>query len=212
MKTTIARILIICFILTTSFRLLGQEYNVKDYGAKGDSHSDDYFAIKKVVDIVNQKKTGTIYFPPGEYYIGQYHNGKDKIQDLVFKNCNGLKIYGKQAKISLNGNFHRTPNRRIGKFSFSNIQAIIPIEVDSCTNVTIQDLEINGNVNQMIRDSGVVEAGGHLVLISESSNISLSNLMLHHAQTDGLVLKGNSNPSSDITAVNVISSNNARQG
>lgn len=42
-------------------------YNVKDFGAKGDSITNDGFAINKAIELAADKGGGTIYFPPGIY-------------------------------------------------------------------------------------------------------------------------------------------------
>lgn len=212
MKTIIIQILKLSFVCCSPFIVLGQQLNVKDYGAKGDGSSDDYSAIKKVVELVNNNKKGEVYFPPGEYYIAEYHNGKNDIQDFEFKNCDGLKIYGKEAKIKLNGNYNRTLSRQGAKHAFSNIAAIIPIKIMNCKNVSIENIEINGDVNETTRDKGIVEGNGYLIMISQSDNVYLHNLNIHHAQTDGLLIRGGDQPSTNIRALNVISSNNARQG
>lgn len=212
MKTITIQIIILSFVCCSSFIALGQQYNVKDYGAKGDGSSNDYSAIKKVVELININKKGKIYFPPGEYYIGEYHNGQNDIQDFEFKNCDGLKIYGKDAKIILNGKYNRTLSRQGAKHVFSNIAAVLPIKILNCKNVSIENLEINGSVNETTRDKGVVEGNGYLIMISQSDNVYLHNLNLHHAQTDGLLIRGGDQPSTNIRAVNIISSNNARQG
>ncbi|MFA6275993.1 MAG: glycosyl hydrolase family 28-related protein [Pedobacter sp.] len=206
LKQALCSLLIICAINTCA-----QQINVREYGAKGDGISNDYLALKKVVDKINKNKKGEVYFPPGNYFIDEYHNN-DNISDLAFKDCNGLKIYGANAVISLKGNFNRSITKKSAKHSFSSMSAIIPFMINNCKNVTIENLEINGNVDKMTRDKGVVETGGYLIYISESENVTLKNLFLHHAQTDGLVIRGTKKPSFNIKASNVISSYNARQG
>ena len=151
--------------------------------------TDDYAALLKVVDYINSKGTGEVYFPAGTYYIAEFHNGKDSIRDLQFKNCDGLYIHGSNAVISVNGNFNRAVTKEDGKHKRSNITAIVPLKINHCKNVTIENLEINGNVDKMTRDAGVVEAASHLLVIAESQNVSLTNLFLHHAQTDGIYIR-----------------------
>jgi hypothetical protein len=164
----------------------------------------------KVVDFINSKGTGEVYFPAGTYYIAEYHDGKNNIQDLQFKNCDSLYIHGSNAVISVNGNFNRAVTKDDGKHKRSNVTAIVPLKVDRCKNVTIENLEFNGNVDQMTRDAGVVEAASHLLIISNSQNVSLTNLFLHHSQSDGIYIRGST--TKNITGKSITSSNNARQG
>ncbi len=184
--------------------------NVKDFGAVGDGKSDDYPALLKVVDYINSKGTGEVYFPPGNYYIAEFHNGKDSVRDLQFKNCDGLYIHGSNAVISVNGSFNRSVTKNDGKHKFSNINALVPLRIDHCKNVTVENLEFNGNVDKMTRDAGVVEAASDLLVISESQNVNLTNLSLHHSQTDGIYITGST--TKNITGKGISSSNNARQG
>ncbi len=184
--------------------------NVKDYGAVGDGKTDDYPALLKVVNYINSKGKGEVYFPAGNYYIAEFHNGNNNIQDLQFKNCDGLDIHGSNATISVNGSFNRSFTVQKGKFKHSNITAVIPLKINNCKNVTIENLELNGNVDKMTRDEGVVEDGGHLLVIIESQNVNLVNLFVHHAQTDGIFIVGST--TKNIIAEKVTSSNNARQG
>jgi len=54
-----------------------------------------------------------------------------------------------------------------------------------------------------------METGGRLMVFNSCKTVKLKNLYLHHAQSDGLYISGNS---SNFTASNIISANNGRQG
>jgi hypothetical protein len=216
-KISIKRLLFFLFTLiltiTVSERGFAQKkicVNAKDFGAAGDGKKDDYAALLKIVHYINSKGTGEVYFPAGNYYIAEYHDGKNDIQDLQFKNCDSLYIHGSDAVISVNGNFNRDLTKDDGKHKRSNITAIVPLKIDHCKNVTIENLEFNGNVDKMTRDAGVVEAASHLLIILESQNVNLTNLFLHHSQTDGIYIKGST--TKNINGKSITSSNNARQG
>jgi len=132
-----------------------------------------------------------------------------EVTDLEFKNCDGLRIYGEQATIAVNGKIHRKITRINERHTFSSIMALTPIKLSYCKNVTIEGLTLDGNVDQMSKDKKVNESGGHLLFINKSENVRLSNLYIHHAQTDGIYIR---NQSRNVTGENVVSSNNARQG
>ncbi|MEO6819308.1 MAG: glycosyl hydrolase family 28-related protein [Ginsengibacter sp.] len=183
--------------------------NVLDYGAKGDGVYNNYSSLQKVYDAINQNGGGEIFFPKGVYYLDSYHTADNNLPDLIIENCNYLKIYGDRAVISVKGNFKRNVTSSNAKNKmFSTDYAITPMIIKACKNVSIENLEIRGNVQQTTRDSSVVESGGRLIVIGNSDNVSLKNLYLHHAQTDGLYILG----SNAFKADNVICSNNARQG
>lgn len=72
MKKYFKRILtiIICLIgISTGLQAQSGKvfYNVKDFGAKGDSISNDGMAINKAIELAAEKGGGTIYFPAGIY-------------------------------------------------------------------------------------------------------------------------------------------------
>jgi Pectate lyase superfamily protein len=50
---------------------LADVHNVKDFGAKGDGITDDYAAIMAAYNWTTNTSRGTIFFPPGTYYISQ---------------------------------------------------------------------------------------------------------------------------------------------
>lgn len=183
--------------------------NVKDYGAKGDGISNDYPALKNIFAMVSSKGSGEIYFPPGTYYIDNYHSQLGKTQDLTISNCSYLKIHGKDAVISVNGKFHRPATRTSGKGNtYSSTYAVTPIIIRNSKNVIVENLEIRGNVQLTTKENKVAETGGRLLFVGECEGVTLNNLYLHHAQMDGLYIKGAKN----LVATNIVSSNNARQG
>lgn len=47
------------------------EYNVREYGAKGDKISKDTAAIQSAINACNQAGGGTVYFPAGDYLSGK---------------------------------------------------------------------------------------------------------------------------------------------
>ena len=200
----------IFFVSSNCFAFSQNTINVMDWGAKGDGVSDNYFVLLKIADTVSKMKTAEVIFPAGVYKINQYHDGKNNLRDIIFKNCDGLKITGKNAVISVFANFYRSITRRDKKHAFSTISTIIPFEFVNCNDLQIKNIELNGNVNEMTRDSDVTEFGGHLLLLFNCKNVNISNLKIHHAQTDGIIINGEK--SENITINNTASSNNARQG
>ena len=141
--------------------------------------------------------------------ISKTQESNPEVTDLEFKNCDGLRIYGDQATIAVKGNIIREVTRINERHTFSSIMAITPIKLSNCKNVVVEGLTLDGNVDQMRKDPKVNESGGHLLFINKSENVQLKNLYIHHAQTDGIYIR---NFSKDVTADNVVSSNNARQG
>lgn len=200
-------------IFNLSIALPGEVLNVKDFGAKGDGVSDDYQALLAAAKACNRKDKCELHFPKGIYYISEYHTKDNKIPDILFDKRDGLIISGEEgAVISVNGKFKRSRDYQKGRRNlwYSYFNAITPFVFRDCKNLTIRGLEISGNVNDMLRDSGVVESSAHLISLKDCKNVLIENVDVHHAQTDGIYVFGDN--SENITMRNVTSSYNARQG
>ena len=58
---------------SNNFKTSGR-YNVRDFGAVGDGVTDDTIALKSVLAFVATQSGGVIYFPPGDYLVGNIPN------------------------------------------------------------------------------------------------------------------------------------------
>jgi hypothetical protein len=193
--------------------LAADTVNIKKFGAVGDGKADDYKAFLALANYVNSRKGGIVYFPKGNYYIAEYHKKDNKFSDIVFTNCNNLELIGDKAVILLNGKFNRAADKTSSRHSFSLSTTIVPIAFENCSNVKVRGFEINGGVQDMTRDSNVMESGGYLLRIAGCTNVEVRDMYLHHAHTDGVVISRNNGvQSSNIKMYSVVSSNNARQG
>ncbi len=63
-KLTIIGFLVVCFLYMDAE---AASFNVRDFGAAGDSKVDDGAAIQAAIDTCNATGGGTVYFPPGVY-------------------------------------------------------------------------------------------------------------------------------------------------
>lgn len=54
--------------------------NVKDYGAVGDGTTDDTATVQEAMDALGVAGGGTLFFPPGEYYL---HNQVNLVSNIV---------------------------------------------------------------------------------------------------------------------------------
>jgi hypothetical protein len=171
-------------------RVFAGDINIRWFGAQGDWESrcpergtDDYDAILRAAATLTRLGTGTLYFPPGTYRIGAFVNeskfGGNTVKDIVFQNCNGLTIKGYGAKIDVNGSFYRTTN---------DIHAVVPFVFLGCKNVTLEGLELDGNVNDTDRVSGVTQGGNGIIFGGGSSDYTLKDLYVHHFANDGIYL------------------------
>jgi hypothetical protein len=191
---------------------LNDTLNVKAFGAKGNGTTNDYRAIKKVVELANKNGGGIILFPKGTYYIEEYNDSIDSKKDLKFINCNSVKILGEEAIISLNGNFKRGVDTKRRRISLSSTNQLVPLFFMNCKGVAISGIEVNGNVQQMKRDKGVVEKGSGLITILGCDDIDIKDVTLHHSPSDGIYVGPSRNNSTGLKMTNVKCLNNARQG
>lgn len=190
--------------------------NIKNYGAKGDGKTDDYWAfIKAIADINKQGGHCTLIVPRGNYLISVHNTTDEKYKDFEFDSCTDITITGSYAVINIAGNYYRAADYVTGtkrSISRSNTYSIMPFSFINCKNVTLSGFEVNGNSDKVSRDFKVVEAHSHLVRIWESENVTVKNMYLHHGITDGICIGGIKKFSTNIKFYNVIAESNARQG
>lgn len=186
--------------------------NIRDFGALGDGSRSEYPAMKLLVDSVNKRGGDVVLvFPPGVYRVDE-HNDVNNNFDLRFVNCSAVHIIGHGAIISINGSFMRRETRRSGKHGYSALNQPSLFYFQDCDDVSVFGLEINGNVQDMNREKGVVERGQGLLTFSGCLKITLRNVYLHHSPSDGIYIGPTKRNSSKLTAENVKCLNNARQG
>lgn len=197
-------------------------YNlVKDFGGKPDNRTDNYAAFYKAAATISKAGGGKLVIPKGTYYINSYKvTGGDKkngITDIIFKNCKGLIIEGKNSVIRINGKFTRNNNYQIPglPYQYAYNNTVCPFKLTNCKDVLIKDLELYGEVNKMKKDKLVVEGECYGIFIADdepgdtSSRVVIENVAAHHFAADGFQIKSNG---SNITIRKCRSYCNARQG
>ncbi len=177
--------------------------NVKKFGAKGDGKANDYYAIQKAIAELHRIKSGTLLFPKGTYRVnevlrqnekGQVLNGKSH---FYFKGLKNITIKGEKGTlISIKGDFRKKTEWEIKERNFGySFDYQISFVFNQCKNITIENLEINGNCDKMTREKIVVENPSFGFLFGEGitdsvENVLLRNLYIHHVSTDGISWKG----------------------
>lgn len=184
--------------------------DVKKLGAVGDGKHNDYPALLKAAQLAAKTNNTEIVFPKGIYFLNVVHETGSSVSDIIFNNCSRLTIKGNNSIIRVNGNFIRKTDKIKGKIRFSNTQAIIPFYFTDCKNITVKDIEVDGSVDKMQREEGIAETGGHLLLFKDCEGVTIENVFVHHAQSDGVYIGGTR--SAMFRVKNLKSSNNGRQG
>lgn len=106
------------------FAPIGSNFNVKDFGAKGDGTTDDTAAIQNAITTAGVSG-GVVFFPPGTYKV---------TTGLTTTSLNNITLRGSGKSSTLN----------------FNIGTNAGISGDSCTNLVIEDLQITGTMGQGI--------------------------------------------------------------
>lgn len=188
-------------------RLVNQQespvVNVRDFNAKGDGKSNDYHAIQKAIAELHRLGSGTLFFPKGIYYVDEIHIENEKSITInnrphfIFKGLNNISIIGEKGSvISLKGNFHKKIDWFLkGRNAYYSFSQQISFVFRNCRNITIENLEVNGNCDQMTRDTRVNENPSIAFLFGETiydtiENVVMRNCYIHHMSTDGICWKG----------------------
>jgi polygalacturonase len=152
--------------------------NVKSFGAKADGVANDYNAIQQAIAELHRVKSGILFFPKGVYRVdevfrqtemGKVLNGRSH---FIFRGLKNITIRGEKGTvISIKGDFHKKVEWEIKERNagYSYTQQISFI-FNQCKNVTVENLEINGNVDKMTRDKKVTEGPSMGLLFGDSIN------------------------------------------
>jgi hypothetical protein len=235
--------IILLFLLAFQLPAFTQEYVVKDiktFGAKGDGKTNDHDAFIKAAEFFNKRGgKGKLLIPAGTYIVGQQmfnRNSKSKpvyeggnVLDL--KSINDFTIEGQSGSILKYskglrfGAFDHTtgkPNLHGKKnfFTYSNAATIgSAVSLIDCKNISIKNVELNGNSNELILGGGYGDVGRQLphtgIYIVNSSNITVENVKSRYFGLDGMQIVNkttNASPLDQIILRNCIFEYNARQG
>ncbi len=181
----------------------GTIVNVKKFGAKGNGKANDYAAIQKAIAELHRIKSGVLFFPKGVYRVNEVFRQNEKGQVLngkshfYFNGLNNITIKGEKGTvISIKGDFRKKTEWEIKDRNFGySFDYQISFVFKQCKNITIENLEINGNCDKMTREKIVVENPSFGFLFGEDitdkvENVLMRNLYIHHVSTDGICWKG----------------------
>jgi hypothetical protein len=165
--------------------------SIKIFGAKGDGLTEDTPFIQAALDAVAAMGGGAIKFPKGQYLV----TPTDSLFNMITIGANTAISLDTGAVIQVGAT-----NRELYRIFYIN----------GVTNV-----KINGGV--MIGDrenhTGTTGESGLLVAITNSKDVSVSDMILYNSWGDGLYVGGGSGQESErITLSNLNIHNNRRNG
>lgn len=226
----------------TVFNLNDAEFRYDD--ASHSRRNDDYTALARAAKKFSNQTfpTRTTLVIEGTLNINRYKiagatDDPNLGNDIVFSNVSNFQILGKNAKVSVKGDFFRTADtaksqsldKRATVFT-SGTRQITPFYFVGCDHFTVSGIEFDGNVDQTRKahDEGtrVIEGASSAIRTEGCRNYELRNLYVHHFSNDGITLgsgftdqevDANGKVLHDIvdqdgTVENVVAANNARQG
>ena len=128
--------------------------DVKRYGAVGDGVTDDTAAVAAAMVKVGQMGGGTLYFPPGTYYMKHY-------VDLV----DNVRILGDGATLI----------KRLGMsaYSFFNADSKSPKYGGSVSNVIMENMRFKGDVSNSVGCAAMVLHHAYNVKVSKCDFIEM---------------------------------------
>jgi len=181
---------------------------------------DNNRAIQRTVSLISKSKSKKlskiVYLNEIDEKIKYKSN--NIIKNFTFNNYTSLSIEGNGAIFNFDGDWTRTADYTISSnnHTYSRHNAI-GIEIINSKNVLIQNLELNGNADETVKEA-TVEGFSNGIMIGGSSLVTINNVYIHHYHADGLYIyarkdsSGIKRKSEHIKVSNSRFKNNARQG
>lgn len=160
-----------------------ENFNVLDFGADPNK-PDNTQAFKDWSAAISKAGGGIGIVPPGTYNIDKTSDPNGS-EDFRFEKCNGLKLIGYGAILSLKGNVLLTNDPVL---LGSDKHMVCPFLIRQCQNVCIEGFEINGNADRLTMGEPV-NTGGHCVSIVSSNHVSIRNMRIHNSWMDAISIR-----------------------
>ncbi len=180
-----------------------------DCGAVGDGVTNDTEAFQKAARRIEKAGGGTLVIPPGTYVVGKQIHVPGKYPyyqaEPVFrvKGVKFLHIQGNKAKLRVAaglrfGSFDKDTGERFDPpsmpFTDPRYAAQVGhlLHIIESENVTVEDVELDGNVGELIIGGAFGDTGRQLaacgLFFVNCRNVSLKRVHSHHHALDGLMI------------------------
>lgn len=181
-------------------------------GVTGTIGTGNYAALTSVASYACSHSGTTVNFPAGNYYIEKFKiqggGSANGVTDIPWTNCTSTVVTGYGALVSSNGSYHQLQDRST---NLSWEQTVSAFSITGATTLTIEGLEITGNVENTTQAAGVFEGESYGIVTAGSSAVTLLDLNVHSFPADSIILGLNSLDTSDVIT-NVTTSHSGRQG
>lgn len=197
--------------------------NVKAFGARGDGRTNDTDAFTAASQKINDQGGGILWIPPGTYIVGKQTLVGARGQGVSYRPAHiiwinfctkPVIIMGNHARLRLangmrfgafdpvTGAVYHTPD---GSTAPADTEADCGamIELDQNTRVTVQDLELDGNMDHLVL-GGYSDFSGYQQNASGiecrlNQKIVIRNVYAHHHGLDGIEISTNGQPPTGLT-------------
>ncbi|WP_349569065.1 M10 family metallopeptidase C-terminal domain-containing protein [Azotobacter salinestris] len=196
------------------------EFNVKEYGAKGDGNTDDTDAIQAAIDAASRAGGGTVYLPAGEYRVSGGNEASDgalMIKSNVYMAGAGMGqtviklVDGWDQKLTgiiRSANGEQTHDYGISDLTIDGNQDNTSDEVDGFYTGYIPE-EDGADYNVMVERVEIREVSRYAFDPHEQTiNLTIRDSVAHDNGKDGFV----ADFQIDSTFENNLSYNNGRHG
>lgn len=211
--------------------------DIKSFGAKGDGTTNDHEAFLKAALFFNKRGgNGKLTISKGIYKVGKQvitsgasnRFGWDGQDVLYFYNVENLAIEGAPGAVISYirglkfGSFDKNTGKAkqvkspfVDRKAGANIGHCIYI--NHCKNVTVANIELDGNSNNLILGGPYGDKNWQLhhygILIADSRGITIQQMNVHHFGLDGIYVANSKSSTKDVIKVEDSKFNyNARQG
>lgn len=203
---------------------------ITSFGAVGDGVADDYAAFVAAADWIATQPASpqpALVFPPGTYKIDRVFSTTQPpsetctggtpcfAEHIVWRNLPGARIQGcGDVRIKLKADFRQAAGHWIVDDRYRpTLTTIDPFVIKGGVGFVIDGFEIDGSANETTRDPEVHPdlTGGVGIQTQGSESYVLSNLVVHHMQSDGIVIGNAIRADQELTLDHVKSRQNGRQ-
>lgn len=214
-------------------------FRPEDYGAKGDGIANDGAAFAALSEAVNRHGGGTVVLQRTRYLVGMQRREAAHPNGYLLTPQPILSFAGCAADVTVQGNGASlicAPGLLYGVFDPHSLQPFHPalpfyrrdtlatpyvamVQAEGCHGaIRVHDLVLDGNVDQLTiggrwGDAGWQIAGSGIVLLNNSGDELIENVICRNHPLDGLMLDDAPvTQTVERRLVNVIADRNGRQG
>ena len=198
-------------VLTSARAKFSEVVNVRDFGAVGDGVTNDTLAFNAACARITALGGGTLVIPFGTYILGRQTFAGASGLGYAYRGEPMISFNGLTRPLIIEGNgstLKLASGMRFGSFDPVTgvvFNPVLPfydhnfvgqpwniIDLVNCVSATVRDLEIDGNIQELILGGQWGDVGWQLhatgIRAYENRNLLIENVHVHHCGLDGLIV------------------------